>query len=130
MENLQSLINRCKVQCVPVPGIKTPYERLDTWQIDARKFTVTLRYQTRRLTLAFFQGSAHTTPPTTHDVLSCLLADASYAGYTFDEFARELGYDPDSRAAYKTYRAVATQTARLRRFLGDDFDAFMAAECD
>ncbi len=50
------------------------------------------------------------------------------ADYSFDEWARDLGYDTDSRRAEKTYKQVVSQTAKLKRFLGEDFDSFMQSE--
>jgi hypothetical protein len=72
-----------------------------------------------RLTVHFSQGSAHTKPPTAMEVLGCLAQDAQSAEYTFEEWCRELGMDPDSRKDEKTYKAVQKLTKSLRRFLGE-----------
>lgn len=74
-----------------------------------------------RMSLYFSQGSAHVDEPTAEDVLDCLASDASsYDGNTFEQWARELGYDTDSRKAEKTYKAVKRQAEQLKRFLGDE----------
>jgi hypothetical protein len=46
----------------------------------------------------------------------------------FEEWARDLGFDPDSRKAEGMYKAVQASTAKLSKLLGEDFDAFMRAE--
>jgi hypothetical protein len=62
-------------------------------------------------------------------VLEALLSDASVAGYDqFEEWAADLGYDPDSRKAEKVYQACVEQTAQLRQLLGDDFETFVEAK--
>lgn len=93
-------------------------------------YTVRLRFQRRSLTTSFFMGSALTREPTAADVLSSLLLDATSvenAG-SFEEWARDLGYDPDSRKAEKIYRACERTVPKLRRFLGDHFDQLARAE--
>lgn len=66
------------------------------------------------------------------DVLDCLLSDASSiqscAG--FEEWANEMGFDPDSRKAECIYKQAEKQTAKIQRLLGDDFEAFLYAEND
>jgi hypothetical protein len=64
------------------------------------------------------------------EVMESLTADA--AGYDnaagFEEWAREYGYDPDSRKAKRTYREVCRQAEKLRRFLGDDYESAVYGE--
>lgn len=93
-------------------------------------WTVTLHYRRRRLTVPFYTGSGWTGEPNASDVLTCLLDDALSVDVAngFDDWARDLGYDPDSRKAERIYRAFKRVSRRLRRFLGDDFDTFRAAE--
>lgn len=84
----------------------------------------------REMTVYFSMGSALCHEPTAADVIECLASDA--AGYDaargFEDWAREYGYDPDSRRAERTYRAVARQARRLERFLeGLDLETILAA---
>lgn len=74
----------------------------------------------RQMTVYFSQGSAHTRDPSVADVLDCLALDASSVdnARTFEEWASELGYDPDSRKAGRIYRVCERQAAKLRQFLG------------
>jgi hypothetical protein len=89
-----------------------------------RHFRVVLAYGSRRMTVYFSQGSAHTAPPTAEDVLDCLAADfITDSGDSFESWCAELGYDTDSRTAERTYRAQKRQAAKLARFLsGTDTD--------
>lgn len=63
-------------------------------------------------------------PPRPEGVLENLAADAAHTMpgnvLPFEEWANELGYDPDSRQAERTYRDVVRQTRRLARVVGDD----------
>lgn len=60
--------------------------------------------------------------PTVEDVLDSLSHDSSSYdnSRSFEEWASDLGYDPDSRKAYATYQTLAEQAKLLRHFLGDD----------
>lgn len=85
----------------------------------------------RSFSFYFSQGSAHTQDPTLADVLDCLASDAS--GYenakprnhserpdsaAFLNWASDYGYDPDSRKAEKTFRAIKRQSEQLKRTIG------------
>lgn len=67
-------------------------------------------------------GRGEVPSPSTADVLYCLLSDAqaSDAG-SFEEWAGDLGYDTDSRAAERVYKACMDVAAALSK-------AFTAAE--
>lgn len=63
-----------------------------------------------------------TTPivPDFADVLHSLVSDSDVIDYgTFEEWAGELGYDTDSRAAEKTYQACLAIALKLRNALGE-----------
>lgn len=58
--------------------------------------------------------------PSVVDVLACLASDASAIDHaTFDEWANEYGYDPDSRKAEATYKACLACGLALRNMLGE-----------
>lgn len=93
----------------------------------ANWYRVTLTRKRRRMTVPFGMGSALTSEPSAHDVLSALLSDAASIenSRSFEEWADELGFDEDSRKAEKTYNADVTQTEKLKEFLGDDYQAYL-----
>ena len=86
----------------------------------ARHWIVTLRAGRFSMRVPFSQGSAYTAAPTSADVLDCLASDA--AGFqntqSFEDWAKDYGYDTDSREAFRIYNTVARQAARLRAMLG------------
>jgi hypothetical protein len=97
------------------------------WGEDARHWTVTLRVpkpENRNdwftLKVPFTQGSAHTEPPTTNDVLDCLRSDffSVIHGESFEDFCDEFGYDADSRKAEKIYRACQKSAEDFRTAFG------------
>jgi hypothetical protein len=56
--------------------------------------------------------------PTTADVLSALLSDASGASETFEEWCSSYGMSDDSMKAMETYRACQKTFTAMQRFLG------------
>lgn len=54
--------------------------------------------------------------PTAYDVLACL---TKYDPWTFEDFCSAYGYDPDSRTAKKTYKAVCKEWADVCRLWSD-----------
>jgi len=89
------------------------------WSADHWK--VTLRCQRRQFTTYFSKGHGHGgVAPTADEVLECLASDS--AGYdcarSFEDWAADYGYDPDSRTAEKTYKIIGKQTKAIKRLLG------------
>lgn len=97
------------------------------WAGAAHSYRVTLRKGRRRLSTDFHQGAAHTKEPTAADVLRCLVSDAR-CDEDFESYCADFGLSEDSRAAYATWQAARKVAPKLRRFLGEDFDAVSAAE--
>lgn len=89
---------------------------------DMDHWKVTLRCQGRRMSLVFSQGYGHNgKAPELASVLNCLASDASSVeGNDFESWAADLGFDPDSRTALKTYNVCVRQMASLGRLLGAD----------
>jgi len=74
------------------------------------------------------QGLRKIPAPPLADVLQCLLMDAEAIDYgTFEEWADNFGYDSDSRAAERIYRACLETGLQLRAMLGDKMDALREA---
>lgn len=58
--------------------------------------------------------------PTLRDVLFCLIADAgAIDAASFEDWAADYGYDPDSRAAERIYNECLALGLKLRRLIGD-----------
>lgn len=111
-------------------GARLEWDKQDDWQQQANGWRVTLRYSKRRMSVDFWQGQRCQGEPTAENVLECLLSDAN--GYEsardFEDFAAEYGYDTDSRKAERIYQQCGNIAKRLRKLLGDDFQAFIDAE--
>lgn len=59
--------------------------------------------------------------PKLANVLYSLCLDSDVINYgTFEEWARDLGYDPDSRSGEKIYRSCLEISLKLRNGLGDE----------
>ena len=110
-------------------GAHDPFDIIPGNFWDHKVWRMTLRTKGRRMQVQYYTGSAHPTP-TTRDLLESLVSDALTIRNTsgFEDWAHELGFDPDSRAAERDYRAAQRQTERLSRFLGDRYDEFLALE--
>lgn len=90
-------------------------------------FTVRLHYQGRVLETRYQMGLGHDKPPKPGDVLNCLILDASGVDQPFEDWASDLGYDPDSRKAEAVYRACQDTRYKLRDLLGEPAFDFL---CD
>jgi hypothetical protein len=61
--------------------------------------------------------------PKVEGILNCLFLDAScVSGVSFSDFCSELGYDEDSRNAFRTYESCIDNTSKLKRFFGRDYE--------
>lgn len=112
------------------------YERVDSnpmmndpeWVSKAlpRHYKITLSRrvmgETLTMTSYFSQGGGIRHDPKIEDVLDCLASDASGLDHpaTFEEWAADYGYDPDSRRAEQIFNNCVEQTARFKAFLGED----------
>jgi hypothetical protein len=97
----------------------------DKWEHFAMQCQLT--YQGRKLSTPFKQGIAHTKLPTAADVLACLLSDATAIHSTFEDWATDLGYNPDSIKALSTYLQCQKTATQLRNFLSKDYNEFEQA---
>src|ERR1051325_1746512 len=82
---------------------------------------VTLRHNGHTMTTYFSMGYGHNgKAPQAEDVLDCLASDSAGIDNDFEDWCREYGYDSDSRAAERIYNTCTRQSAKLRKFLGED----------
>jgi hypothetical protein len=94
---------------------------IDDMPVGSNHYRVTLRYGRRQMTVPWSQGPAITHDPDAADVLDALASDATgfEQARDFEDWASEYGYDPDSRKAERTYKAIERQTRQLKQFLDD-----------
>lgn len=89
---------------------------------DMDHWRCTFRRQRRVFTSYYSMGYGHNgKQPDAADVLDTLASNATSVANTqsFEEWARDLGFDPDSRKAERTYRTIEGQSAKLAKFLED-----------
>jgi len=119
-----ALIRDLKIQIRSTWVDRNPSMIDDTWSRSASHYKVKISRRTpigqrREMTLVFSLGSAHKGEPQLKDVLNCLVSDAGVDQLSFEEFCSEYGYNEDSRAAERVYRATTRQTTRFLAFLED-----------
>jgi hypothetical protein len=105
------------------PNFTDPLNGMDHWKVVFTRPIVGLsRHGQVKLTTCFSMGYRHHgAKPEAKDVLDCLASNASSVDSAdFEEWARDLGYDPDSRKAEKTYKACEHGASRLKTFLGEE----------
>lgn len=98
------------------------------WMRSAHHYKVTLRAYGRQMTTYFSMGPALCEDPDAEGVLDCLLSDSPACKQDFAEWARDLGYDEDSRKAGRTYNACLKLGTKLKQFLGEHYEAFLYAD--
>lgn len=70
------------------------------------------------MAVLYSMGSAHKGKPALRDVLDSLRSDAQGLDQSFDCWARDFGYDTDSRKALDIYLTCQRQSDALRAMLG------------
>lgn len=126
-ETLPDMIARLGIKVKVTPGTTMPVSKMDDWMLSAYHYTVKLTYKGRSLTTPFFTGKAWNREPNAADVLSSLVSDTSAGEMTFEEYCSDFGLDRDSRKAFATWKACVQVAGKMRRFLGEDFDAVAEA---
>ena len=94
-------------------------DNIGDWQPEARHFKFSIIRGSGAVISGWYsQGSAHKAPPTLQDVISCLLMDTSDIEQDFEDWASDLGFDPDSRKAEKMFKACQKTGEDLERMFG------------
>ena len=106
--------------CYEVGLTSTPQSRLidDPWASEHFRCTLTgANARTVTVTVGCDEG-----PPEVADVLTVLGIEAATveASTSFEDWAKTLGYDPDSRSAERIYRAARRRARSLRDLIGED----------
>ena len=127
MSQLQELCDAKGVRLQLVPGVKTPYDRLDDWQKKSNQYTATLSYKGHQVTTEFFTGSGWKEAPKSADVLSSLILDGRALGETYTEWLSEFGYEP-SASNKRLYNKCLLIGKKVHKLLGDELDTFAEAE--
>jgi hypothetical protein len=91
-------------------------------------WTVVLTLGQRTMAIAWWTGMAQANEPTAQDVLEHLLMDATSvtSSQTVQDWCVDYGLSPESRQAERLYHTKERQTAKLREFLGEKYDSYLA----
>lgn len=96
----------------------TKERSLCAWQNGLEKHGLSCRFKDKRglvNLLAAFARSTKTHPDVDDVLFSCLLdGQADFDGYSFEDFASEMGYDSDSIKAHKIYEECRETGRRFR----------------
>lgn len=126
-ESFAGFVKRNRITISTEQVDSNPHMEDSDWRMDHWKCI--FRMGRKRFTLYFSMGSGHQgAEPTAAEVLECLRSDSTGDFSSFDNWASDYGYDTDSRRALKTYQATKRQTAKLRQFLGAEFDNLLRIE--
>ena len=94
------------------PNLDSPLP-MDHWKVILwSKWTWLTTYFSKGL---LFNGEA----PNVDEVLDCLASDAQGIDQEFEDWASDLGYDPDSRKAEKVYKNIQRESEKLKNLLGE-----------
>jgi len=88
-----------------------------SWQ--ANHYIMVIKKGNKQFATYYSQGLGITDEPKLRDVLDCLANDAQTDG-TFEDFCDTFGYSTDSRHAERVYKAVISNSRKLKKLLGKD----------
>lgn len=81
---------------------------------------ILIRRDGKDMTIYYSMGAAHTGTPDDLDVFNSLLMDtADIDGANFEDWAENLGFDPDSRKAERTFKACQETLLNLRTLFNE-----------
>ena len=103
--NTRQFVNVHNIRADVAYADSNPNADADQWSRDANHWRVILKMGRRQFTVRFPRLRAGPSPDAA-DVLDCLASDAGSIEYVsgFEEWASELGFDSDSRKAYRKFR--------------------------
>jgi GH35 family endo-1,4-beta-xylanase len=114
-------VNFCKKHGLKIRSKPVSVNKLNPGWIDADHWHVTIRFGKKQMSTYFSKGSGHHgEPPNVAEVINCLASDSASIENSpiFQDWANEMGYDPDSRKAERIFNICHKQADRLTKFLG------------
>ncbi len=122
MQTLEKFLhgNDVAMRCRPVTVNGDPVTLVaEPWAPE--QYSCQLYRSNGHLPLTAIVGSADGAPEL-HDVLDAVAAQAAVVdqAHGYEQWARDMGFDPDSRNGERVYRAARRQAKLLRQLLGED----------
>lgn len=103
------------------PAYKAHKVGTERWTVDGVKAIEHETETGRKFHPGSFVTSGAAILPDTTSVIAALVSDYSVIDYaTYEEWARDMGYDEDSRKGEKVYRDSLENALRMRAALGDE----------
>ena len=113
------LINNIKLSLTRTDYTEEDYK--DEWKKTANKYKARIIYNNKKsMTIIYYTGNGWKKDPVLEDILGSILLDVTYLDYGFEDFASELGYDPDSRTAEKIYKDIQKQAKKINRIFSKE----------
>lgn len=120
---IAQVVKKHAIRMVCEPATHNPnMDRSDKWHNEAHHWKVTFKKKDRQFTLYFSMGKLRYEEPKADEVIDCLRMDfiSIRSEPTFESWASSLGYDEDSRKAYKSWLICKRQAAKFERFMGKE----------
>lgn len=119
MKTIKSFVNANKIKMDV--NYAAENKNAPGWK-DANHYKVMLKMNGKQLTTYFSQGYGITGEPKPEDVLNAFASESLGVenARSFEEWAREYGYDEDSRKAERIFKVCEKQVDKLKNFLGDE----------
>lgn len=124
--NMISLAERIQEVGLTMTHRYVPEDQMDDgWMRGTHQYAVTLRLPgipSPSITVPYFQGPAIVSEPQIEDIVGCLVTEAGayLSASSFEEFATDHGYNPDSRKAEAIFTRMGVAADELRNFLGEE----------
>lgn len=132
---MNKLAKLCKDHGIKADFIELPEApRSGKWVAGSRHYIAVLRRNNKTVQTDYSCGPgvklSIANRPHAHDVLACLLSDASCGRESFEDFCSNFGSDPDSRSAYTTWQTCQRINQELEAMLGELRTKFEEAAAD
>lgn len=86
----------------------------------ATHYRVLIKRGSLDMSIYYSMGPAHKSPPSASDVMNSLLIDTSdVEGIDFEEWAENIGFDPDSRKAERAFKQCQETLLQLRQLFSE-----------
>lgn len=95
------------------------------WNQKVNSYKATLKYNSNKFTINFFQGLGINNEPTIESVMNCLLLDSNCTDFDYDEFCGNFGYELNSESK-KVYNNCKAQTVKLNKMFTESEISEMA----
>lgn len=119
-DTIQNLVARHLITMKSVPADRNPHMEAGDWSSKAHHWKCTLKRKGLQFTVYFSMGMLRPEEPSIEEVIDCLRADRDSieSSGSFEDWASELGYDSDSRKAFKSYSVSKKQSFKFAGFMG------------